>query len=238
MIRIVIVDDDKYSIQSCMECIKSMNISNLDIIDCFESGEKFLNEVLVKKEQYDIVILDIDMPETNGFDVAKKINELEDDTIIMFYTAHEQYVFKAYEYQPFRYIRKEFAKEELPFALKCAIEKIDNRNERSIMIKTDGSELRIMIKNIEYFEKYEHNIDIFLYDKNNFKVRMTLSQLYELISDTSFIYANKSAVVNMKYIEKITADDIFLKSGKIIPISRRNYKNIKADFSKYIGRLL
>ena len=64
------------------------------------------------------------MPDMNGFDVAKRLNELEIDIIIMFYTVHEQYVFKAYEYQPFRYIRKEFAKEELPFAMQCAIREI------------------------------------------------------------------------------------------------------------------
>ena len=42
----------------------------------------------------------------------------------------------------------------------------------------------------------------------------------------------------MKYIEKIISDDIFLRSGKIIPISRRNHKTIKENFSKYVGGVL
>lgn len=178
------------------------------------------------------------MPNINGFEVAKRLNELDLDILIIFYTVHEQYVFKAYEYQPFRYIRKKFAKEELPFALKCAFEKIESRNEKSVIIKTGSSKLRIMIKNIEYFEKYQHTIEIFLCNKTSFKIRMTLSQLFEMISDNSFIYAHKGAVVNMKYIEKIISDDIFLRSGKIIPISRRNHKTIKENFSKYVGEVL
>ncbi len=238
MIKIAIVDDEKYSSQLCRELVQSLKVPNLDIIDDFESGKTFLNEIIEKKVQYDIVILDINMPNINGFEVAKSLNELNLDTLIMFYTVHEQYVFKAYEYQPFRYIRKEFAKEELPFALKCAFEKIESRNERSIIIKTGSSELRIMTKNIEYFEKYQHTIEIFLCNKTSFKIRMTLSQLFEMISDNSFIYAHKGAVVNMKYIEKIISDNIFLRSGKIIPISRRNYKNVKENFSKYIGGVL
>ena len=238
MIKIAIVDDERYSAQLCRELVQSLKVPNLDIIDDFESGKTFLNEIIEKKVQYDIVILDIDMPNINGFEVAKSLNELNLDTLIMFYTVHEQYVFKAYEYQPFRYIRKEFAKEELPFALKCTFEKIESRNERSIIIKTGNSELRIMTKNIEYFEKYQHTIEIFLCNKTSFKIRMTLSQLFEMISDNSFIYAHKGAVVNMKYIEKIISDNIFLRSGKIIPISRRNYKNVKENFSKYIGGVL
>ena len=51
MIKIAIVDDEKGSIDSCKELIKSMNINELDIIDSFESGEIFLNEVFYKKIQ-------------------------------------------------------------------------------------------------------------------------------------------------------------------------------------------
>ena len=165
MIKIAIVDDERYSAQLCRELVQSLKVPNLDIIDDFESGKTFLNEIIEKKVQYDIVILDIDMPNINGFEVAKSLNELNLDTLIMFYTVHEQYVFKAYEYQPFRYIRKEFAKEELPFALKCAFEKIESRNERSIIIKTGNSELRIMTKNIEYFglALYDPSLENILY---------------------------------------------------------------------------
>ena len=49
MIEIAIVDDDKYTVQSCRELIKSLKIPNIDIIDGFESGEAFLNEILEKK---------------------------------------------------------------------------------------------------------------------------------------------------------------------------------------------
>ena len=235
MIRIAICDDDDNSIQSCKEIITSMNINDLDMIDSYESGEVFLNEVLVKNVQYDIVILDIDMPGMNGFEVAKKMNEREIDMLIMFYTAHEQYVYKAYEYQPFRYIRKEFAREELPFALKQAIVKIRAQNKRTISINTELEIHIVEIIKIEALEYYKNHVEIFIAKETSYKTRKTLGEVFDEIADDNFIYANKGAVVNLRYIKSVTPTDVILKSGKKIPISRRRYPEVKKRFYKYIG---
>ncbi|MDD6270215.1 MAG: LytTR family DNA-binding domain-containing protein [Oscillospiraceae bacterium] len=238
MIRIAICDDDDNSIQSCKEIITSMNINDLDMIDSYESGEVFLNEVLVKNVQYDIVILDIDMPGMNGFEVAKKLNEREIDMLIMFYTAHEQYVFKAFEFQPFRYIRKEFTHIELPFAIRCAIDIIENKHDKNIVIRSYGSDIRIKTNNIVYFAKNNHYTEIFLTQNKMIETRTTLSQLLDTIDCNSFIYVNKGCVVNMKHIEIMNVNEVVLDNGEKIPISRRNYKTLKAAFSRYIGGLI
>ena len=238
MIKIAIVDDEKGSIDSCKELIKSMNINELDIIDSFESGEIFLNEVFYKKIQYDIVILDIDMPEINGFEVAKKLNEHEIETIVMFYTAHEQYVFKAYEYQPFRYIRKEFAREELPFALKQAVEKIKSRNIRSITINVDNELYVIEIRKIEALEYYKNNVEIHVSKDKSYKLRKTLHEMFDEINDRNFIYVSKGAVVNLEYVKSVTPTNVVLKSGILIPISRRRHLDVKKQFYIYVGENL
>lgn len=238
MIEIAIVDDDKYTVQSCRELIKSLKIPNIDIIDGFESGEAFLNEILEKKVQYDIVILDIDMPNMSGFDVAKRLNELEIDIIIMFYTVHEQYVFKAYEYQPFRYIRKEFAKEELPFAMQCAISKIEKQNNRSIIIRTNKADKKIEIRQIVYVENYKNYIEIFISNGESYITKISLSEFFRLVSDSSFIYANKGNIVNLRYVKEITSKNIILKDNFEIPVSRRNYKSVKSAFAKFIGDII
>lgn len=235
MIRIAVVDDNSNSINTCKEIIISMGINDFDIIDSYETGEVFLNEVLVKNVQYDIVILDIDMPGINGFEVAKTMKKHEIETLIMFYTLHEQYVFRSFEFQPFRYIRKEFADKELPFALKQAVAKIRSQNRRTISINTELEVHIVEISKIEAIEYYKNYVEIFIAKGTFYKTRKTLREMFDEIDDAAFIYVNKGAVVNLRYVKSVTPTDVILRSDKAIPISRRRYPEVKKHFYKYIG---
>jgi len=238
MIRIAIVDDDEYSIKMCSDCIHSMHLNNLDIIDCFENGEKFLDEVILKKVQYDMVILDIDMPHMSGFDVAEKLNEFDSNIIVMFYTAHEQYVFKAFEYQPFRYIRKEFTYEELPFALKCAFEILKEKTFEYLSLYSNGEFFRIPQSSIIYIEADKHYCNIFTNKDECIKMRISISKILQLLNEKSFSLVNKGSIVNIRYIDKITNEDLILNNNKVIQVSRRNYKSIKKLIISYWGETL
>lgn len=235
MIKIAIVDDCEDAVNKCRQIISSINDIKIDIIDSFDSGNSFLGVI---DEKYDIVILDIDMPCVGGFDVAREIRNRSSDTLIMFYTAHEQYVFKSFEFQPFRYIRKEMAENELPFALKCALMHLNKLDNKTILLKTSEFNIKIDVNTIVYFEKYKHNIEILTVPDSVYIVRKSLSEFCDMINDANFIYAHKSAVVNLKYIKKVTPTDIILENDRKIPISRRNYNSVKLAFSKYIGDLL
>lgn len=235
MVKIAVVDDCRESLDKCKKIISLTDTINVTEMDSFDSGSSFLEAI---DRHYNIVILDIDMPNINGFDVAREIRRLSFDTIIMFYTAHEQYVFKSFEFQPFRYIRKDMAENELPFALECAMMQMKHLEKKTIYLKTPKSDVKLDIDNIVYFEKFKHNIEIMTVSDEVFNIRKTLSELFDMINDERFIYAHKSAVVNLKYINKITPTDVILENNRKIPISRRNYKTIKLAFSKYVGGLL
>lgn len=235
MIKIAVVDDSEDAVNKCRQIINSINDIKIDIIDSFDSGSSFLSVI---DEKYDIVILDIDMPYMGGFEVARELRDRYSDTLIMFYTAHEQYVFKSFEFQPFRYIRKEMAENELPFALKCALMQLNKSDNKTILLKTSEFDIKINVNTIVCFEKYKHNIEILTVSDSVYIVRNTLSEFCNMINNSNFIYAHKSAVVNLKYIKKVTTTDIILENDRKIPISRRNYNSVKLAFSKYIGGLL
>lgn len=235
MIKIAIVDDCEEAVKKSRQIIDSIDDIKIEIIDTFDSGSAFLGAI---DKRYDIVILDIDMPCIDGFDVAREIRDRSESTLIMFYTAHEQYVFKSFEFQPFRYIRKEMAENELPFALKCALMQLNKSDNKTILLKTSEFDIKIDIDTIVCVEKYKHNIEISTVSDSIYTVRKTLSSFCDMINDADFIYAHKSAVVNLKYVKKVTPTDIILENDRKIPISRRNYNSVKLEFSKYIGGLL
>ena len=103
--KIAICDDEKIFLKKMNNLIVS-NYANPDkLIICeFESGEQFLSQF--KANQFDVIILDIEMKELTGLDVAEKIRETDKSVIIAFLTSHQEFAPNGYEVNAFRYLLK------------------------------------------------------------------------------------------------------------------------------------
>ena len=106
--RIAVVDDEPVWIEIMRGIVKDFFDSrSIEIqLDTFNNAQMLSDTMTVQKEAVDIVILDIDIPNINGFEIAERLKKQYPNIILMFYTMHEQYVFDAFSFQPFRYIRK------------------------------------------------------------------------------------------------------------------------------------
>ena len=93
------------------------------------------------------------MLDISGLEVAKKLREKDSDIILIFISAHEQYVFESIEYNPFRYIRKSRREKEVLLALKAAYARLEEMKDSYIVVKTEESEVRVKHSDIMYFEK-------------------------------------------------------------------------------------
>ena len=93
------------------------------------------------KDYVDVVFLDIDMPKISGLDVAAKMRSINQEVLLVFISAHEQYVFDSIDYSPIKYIRKLKMHDEIELALKKANKCINSRNTKTIIIKTDDGEI-------------------------------------------------------------------------------------------------
>ena len=91
----------------------------------YTDGNKVVDLIDRDQENFHILFLDIDMQGISGLEVARKIREKGSDIILIFVSAHEQYVFDSIEYNPFRYIRKRRIEKELPLALRAACARIE-----------------------------------------------------------------------------------------------------------------
>ncbi len=103
--NISICDDNESDILNTKDVIKQ-TAHELHIkteFDCYSNATDVEQKLLVKKESTDILILDIDMPEVSGLELAEKLRAESKDLIIIFLSNHEEFVFKAIEFQPFRY---------------------------------------------------------------------------------------------------------------------------------------
>lgn len=97
----------------------------------FENGEELLKQF--DNAFAEVVLLDINMPGMNGFEVASLLQKRKEDVFIVFVTSHEDKVYQAYEYHPFWFIRKSHM-HDLNVVIPKLLRKIDAEEERKRLI--------------------------------------------------------------------------------------------------------
>ncbi len=235
MVKIAIVDNEKTIINEICSLIESSTDMKC-IIETFEHSIKFfqkINNILC-----DIVFLDIDMPEMNGFDIAKILNNIRPDITIIFVSSFENFVFESFEYHPFRFIRKSNLKEDIDSALNAYQREIERKKD-VYFFKTNEAERSVKISDIMYFESMGHDIFIYTVD-GNFKIKrerdrnMTVKFITEKFENKGFIRVHKSFLVNYLYIHTINYSNIILKNNLKISINPRKANDIKKIYQKFV----
>ncbi len=237
--NIVICDDSKSDALAAKEVIKQA-LNELHIkteFDYYSNATDIERKLIIKKEPLDILILDIDMPEISGLELAEKLRAENLNLIIIFLSAHEEFVYKAIEFQPFRYIRKIKLELEMPVAIRSAIRVLKANSDKQIALHTDDGEIRVMITDIMYFETEKRKAAIHLKNGSKLFVNKTISQIQELISRESFIMIHRSCVVNADYVKKISNSIIMLDNKEKLLVSRTRYKSVKQQLLNVWGEI-
>lgn len=234
MVRIDICDDEPLWIDKARSIIADHFNNKQEItLNFFDNAASLLNVLINKKEYADIVILDIDMPEINGFETARVIKEKYPDVLLMFYTSHEQYVFESFQFQPFRYIRKTCAEQEMHAALSDAEAVIEKNRSSSIMLKTKGGGCLLDPKSIVFFETSGRRLDVHLNDGSVLSVGMTLKELLTKLNSSDFIPVYSGAVANVRYIKNYSGTRLTLENGMQLTVSRGRLRDVKAALMEY-----
>lgn len=234
MIRAAICDDEPTILDYLHEHIsEEFKRQGAKIqIDKFTSGKDFLNAHNL--EPFDVVFLDIDMPEINGFDVAEKLGGSE-YTLIIFVTTHDELVFSSLKFQPFRFIRKTHIDSEINETIAAVNQKLLKRKaEQRIKFPTKDSAIYVLPSEIEYIEVYGHWLRVYLNKGEPVECYGSLSELEKTLSPLGFVRTYKSYLVNLKYIHSIGKTQITLDNGTEIPLSRYKANEVRDKFKDYL----
>lgn len=236
-INIAVCDDKQEALDIIQEeLVKAANNLNITIETyLYLDGNEVVDMICNNKEEFDILFLDIDMPNISGLEVAKRIRNTGSDIILIFISAHEQYVFESFDYNPFKYIRKNKIKEEIEYSLKRAYKRISSENAKSIIIKAEDGEVRLKYASIMYFEIYSRKMSVFTNDnkKRNLVGRNTIKKIYSELDNEDFILIHSGCIVNVKYINEYSGHDITLDNGTKLIVSRTRIKEVKEAISSY-----
>ncbi len=218
MIHIAICDDEAIEREYLSSIVQRWASSEGHIIrlSTFESGESFLFDYEAEKA-VDILLLDIQMGEIDGVTLAKKIRETNSEVQIIFITGISDFMSEGYEVSALHYLLKPLKEEKLFEVLNKSVEKL-GQVEKFLLVNINRENVRIKLRDIMYIESLDHYITI--YTKSNvYKAKMSLGEIEKLL-DNNFIRCQRSYIVGLGYIKKVTKTAVFLSDDKEVPISR------------------
>lgn len=228
--RIAICDDEQNQIEYITSIVTSW--SNHKGHSCeirtFASAEAFLFEYEEDKA-YDILLLDVEMKNMNGIELAKRIRKDNNRAEIIFITSHFEFVGEGYEVDALHYLIKPISAEKLTQVLTKAAEKL-SVEPPSVVISCEGETVKLYEADILYVESFLHYIVIHTKDKE-YKIKENISVFENKVSDV-FYRIHRSYLVSLKYITRISRTSVNIGNTEL-PLSRGKYDNINRAFIEH-----
>lgn len=203
----------------------------------FHSGKDCM-QYMSEGNAVDILFLDIDMPDMNWIEVAKRIREWDERQLIVFLTDHADYVFDTFEVQPFRFIRKSRMHMELFLALQAAIPVLERRRERFLTLKTEDGMEQIEAGSILYVEMLQRHMHYYLKDGREIIENKTMKKLLQELSyDDHFVLLDSGLLLNLEYEKAYTQQSVTLTNGMVLPVARTRVKEVKRAIGRKRGQI-
>lgn len=177
-------------------------------------------------QQYDIAFIDICMP-MSGFDIARELLKQSPNTKIVFCTNHNELVFDAFQIDLFGFVRKDHLDIDLENILTKYIEKT-----KYYKYKINES---IPFKKIVYFEATHNYVLIHL--MNDIKKERTSLKQLDVEKIDNFCKVSSSFIVNMEYIAQYDKDNITMRNGDVVYLSRAYKKEFRNAYARYLIEL-
>lgn len=232
----IIVDDDKLSCK-ILEGFVSKSTS-LNLIGSY-SDSILARNVLTKRHDIDLVILDIEMPEMNGFDF---ITSLDFPPNIIIVSAAEEYALKAFDFNVVDYLLK-----PVTYGRFCkAIDKTmryfsrndePNTGDEEIFIKNGSSLVKLKLRDIVYIEALENYVTLITSD-DKYTIHFTMKAIESQLSSDVFIRVHRSFIINKSNILAIKENSLDLNVGdslKNIPVGK-SYRDSLLDDINVMSR--
>lgn len=197
----------------------------------YASAEEFLFKCETP-DMLDIVFLDIMLGAMNGMELARNIRKQDKRLQIVFLTGVQDFVFEGYEIGAVRYLLKPVKKTELNSTLQSCCEKMLHRKAEYLAFRYQGESLRIAFSDILFIRVEGHYLQMKT-GRETYEWKGSLAQVSEGLDKKSFVFVNRSAIVNLEYVIRITREECFLENGEILPVSRGAYKALNEGFMEY-----
>ena len=202
-------------------------------ISAWESAEAFLFHYAENK-QVDVILLDIQMHEMNGMEMARQLRQKNDKTSLVFITGMTEYIGEGYGVEAVDYLIKPVKKETLFQVLDRTLDRIP-KIPTYILIEQNDEQLKIALENILTIEVDGRELMLKM-DEQIIYLRQTLQEFMSKLNPDQFIQPYRNVVVNCERIKRVKKGELLMDDDRVVPISRRNQKKIVSAFVNYFRK--
>lgn len=236
MFNVSVCDDSQFDIEKIKNCLSEFSKKeHIDFnISEFSNPEMLMYEVEDGKIA-DIFILDVEMPNMNGFDLADKIREHTETSVIIFLTSHDEMASMGYKSKALRYVIKLNLERDIEEALESAVAEISSADDKTITLHRYNDYWRIPYKDIICVSRISRQLVITTRLLGEITDNRGIKEFFDLLEDNRFLFIDRSCFVNIDYISQINGFSLKLKDGQVLPISRRSLKNVKQTLLEQWG---
>ena len=227
MMKILICDDDELFSEDLEKKLEQYEINHRDEFDIHvvNHGEEALTKL--KEEQWDVLFLDIEMPNINGVEVGTRVREqLQNYGLKIIYVSSQRgYAMDLFKVDTFDFLIKPVAYNELEAVMEKLMNTL-NRSGEMYVYRKKGQTARCKMEDILYFESQLKKTIIVTRQKTD-EFYASLKDIYEELKDKRFFYCHKSILVNYDRVAEFHYDKLVLDNGEELEIRQAKRKEVR-----------
>jgi len=210
--KVLIADDDKSMRFVLKRALEKQNF--IEVADEVANGAEAV--AAFEEESFDAAFLDVDMPVLDGIEAAKLILDIHPKCMIVFVTAHEEYMQEAFELYAFDYMVKPFKLERLDQTIKrmCEFRKVQEENSgnsekkveaitHDLLLKVKDGMVVVRPEDIIMIER-ENRSSVIVTEKELFTINKPLGELEAMLPEKEFLRTHKSYIIRLDKITKMS----------------------------------
>ena len=228
--HIGLCDDNKADLEVMHEMICRTHPDH--VVDSFSDSTQLLSAIK-NGIRYDLLFLDILMPDLTGMELAREISRISPETSIVFLTDSSDFAVEAFSVKALHYLIKPLTEEGLAECLHRTHEKKQVARRQIIIMGSSGRQHMLFADEIQYAQSKAHYWHLYLTGNTVVKTRMTQSEIMETLGK-GFIPISRGLIVNADFIRQFGVTSCILKDGREILLSRSNRDMLHETYGAYV----
>ncbi|MBR0501880.1 MAG: response regulator transcription factor [Paludibacteraceae bacterium] len=224
MVRVIIIDDEFPARKLLSEYVSKL--PNLQLCGVCEDAVHAMD--VLQKEEVDLILTDIQMPELSGLEFIKSLKK---KPMVIFTTAYKEYALDSYELEAIDYLLKPIPFPRFLQAINKVTERLRLKRQAApldkekdyFMVKADYKLYRVDYANLIYVEGQSEYVTFHLKDKKRITAYYSLKRLEVELPSNEFVRIHKSYIVSLSYIESVEGNMVSI-AGQKLSIGK-NYKD-------------
>jgi len=241
-IKCIAIDDEPLALKKLVTYINKLPYLEL-VAQCHSAIEA---QRILQDQEVDAIFLDINMPDLNGMDFAKSMdNKGAKGPVMVFTTAYSEYAIEGYKANAVGSLLKPYGFDEFEAAAQKARDVCEIRQQALtevtaapeddgiIYVKSDYKIVRIAIDSIRYIEAMSEYLKISCDDKDKpVIVLLSMKKIEEHLSSSTFMRIHRSFIINLNKIVEVKKNHVVIKGDVSLPIG----DNYKESFMDYLNK--